>query len=52
LRLENRKSGSIDELEIVDNRIVKDDRLLTPPPWQRFAGLLNFRWQQNIGLTL
>jgi hypothetical protein len=53
LRLENRKIGSIDEVEMVANRIAKGRAVVAASsPWQRFAGLLNLRWQRNIGLTL
>jgi hypothetical protein len=50
---ENRKIGSIDEVEMVANRIAKGRSVVAASsPWQRFAGLLNLRWQRNIGLTL
>jgi hypothetical protein len=56
LRLDDRKIGSTDAVEIVTNRIAKDDRLLAPPPVAAICKVIEFAvateyWIDVVGVS-
>jgi hypothetical protein len=56
LRLENRKSDRTDEVEIVANRVVKDDRLWPRPPLATICRVIEFSvakeyWIDLVGVS-